>query len=218
MRKWLVKVAMAATLWAAPATAEMELSLYAGTQTLPHSRVTGTHPAIGGFSKLIGWQGKSFAAPPYYGGRVVWWRTDKLGFGLELTHTKAYAPAGEMAPQFTRLEFTDGHNIITANVHRRWSGLWGNGRVTPYVSAGIGLAVPHVDVRPTGGPRTYGYQVTGPAARLSAGASYAINDRWALFGEYQMTYSENEATLDGGGRLSTSLITNAINFGLSFSF
>ena len=68
------------------------------------------------------------------------------------------------------------------------------------------------------GNRTYGYQYTGPALRLSAGASYDLNDRWAVFGEYQFTISDNEADLEGGGKLNTRLISNAVNVGVSFRF
>ncbi len=175
---------------------------------------------IGPVSKLIGWKGKSFAAPPYYGARATWWRTDSFGWGLELTHAKAYAPAGEMAPQFSRLEFTDGHNILTINANKRWPGLWANGKLTPYVSGGVGVAIPHVDIQPTvaGAAHTFGYQVTGPAAKVGAGIKYDLNERWALFTEYQFTWTDNEVDLDSGGKLKTEILTNAVNFGVSLKF
>lgn len=201
---------------ALPAAAEMELSFYGGSQSSPHSRITGTTPGTGTpYSALIGWQGKSFAAPPYYGARAMWWRPSNLAFGVELTHTKAYAPASEMPAGFTRLEYTDGHNILTANVMKRWPGQWKS--LTPYVGAGIGLAIPHVDVT-ANGERTYGYQVTGPAAKIMAGMKYDINARWAVFTEYQFTYSKNKADLEGGGTMDFPLITNAINLGVSLNF
>lgn len=200
---------------AAPAQAEVELSFYTGYQTAPHSRVTGT--ASGGpFNSLIGWQGKSFEMPPYYGLRATWWRPSNIGFGLEFSHNKVYAPAAEMPAGFSRLEFTDGLNLLTANVAKRWPGMVG-GAVTPYVIGGIGLAIPHVDV--TEGPnRTFGYQLTGAAARVTAGAQYRLNDRWSVFGEYQFTWSQNKADLAGGGNLNTRIFTNALNVGVGFSF
>ncbi len=202
-----------------PAVAEMELSFYSGYQTSPHSRVTGVRGATSGsttFSNLIGWQGKSFAMPIYYGMRAMWWRPSNIGFGVEFSHDKAYAPAAEMPAGFSRLEFTDGHNIVTANVSKRWPGM-GNDRLTPYVAGGLGIAVPHVDVT-EGTNRTFGYQLTGPAARLTAGAAYAINDRWNVFGEYQFTWSQNTADLTGGGSLKTRIVTNALNVGVGFRF
>ncbi|PJE27376.1 lipid A oxidase [Pseudooceanicola antarcticus] len=220
----LATVSIAAILaagLAAPAAAEIELSFYGGWQTSPHSRATGTYGSGTNidpdFNALIGWDGKSFSMPPYYGMRATWWRDDSWGLGLEFSHDKAYAPEGEMtAAGFERLEFTDGHNIITANVSRRWVDGWG--AMTPYVSAGLGFAMPHVDVTPTGGDHTFGYQVTGPAARLTAGVNYPLSERWSVFGEYQFTWSDNTAELEGGGELNTRLITNALNVGVGFKF
>ena len=200
---------------ATPAQAEIELSFYSGYQTAPHSRVTGTASG-GAFDALIGWKGKSFAPPPYYGMRAMWWQPSNIGYGIEFSHNKVYAPAAEMPAGFSRLEFTDGLNIITANVAKRWPGAWAR-TITPYVGGGVGFAMPHVDV--TEGPnKTFEYQVTGPALRVTAGAKYQINERWAVFGEYQFTWSQNSADLAGGGTLDTRIITNALNVGVGFSF
>ncbi|THD76604.1 lipid A oxidase [Thalassobius vesicularis] len=219
MTRSLIAAAVLAISSAAAAQAETEISFYGGWQTSPHSILTGTLPAgvtfPGPVRKRIGWDGKSFTMPPYYGGRVTFWNAGNTGWGFELSHDKAYAGA-DMAPEFTRLEFTDGHNIITVNYSKRWPNKWKT--FTPYLSAGLGVALPHVDVTPTGGTRTYGYQMTGPAMRLTAGASYALNDHWKLFTEYQFTASDNDVSLDGGGDLHTRLITNAINFGVSYGF
>ncbi|EBA10165.1 outer membrane protein [Sagittula stellata] len=203
---------------AAPAAAETELSFYLGWQTLPHSRITGELPNGGGsYDELVGWEGKPFEMPPYYGARATWWRTDTLGFGVEYTHTKAYAPSDtKNALGFSRLEFTDGHNVATVNVMKRWPELWG--KTTPYVGGGLGVAFPHVDAKHNSGSRTYGFQVTGPAARLMAGASYPINDRFSVFGEYQFTYSSNEGEFDDGGTFKTDIKTNALNVGISMKF
>jgi lipid A oxidase len=204
---------------ASPAAAEMELGLYMGTQSLPHSRLTGDVAGTP-FDRLIGWEGKSFDMPPYWGAKAAFWRDNGWGWGLEYTHTKAYAPDSEMAPEFSRLEFTDGHNLVTLNVHRRWQGQWMDGKLTPFVTGGVGLAFPHVDIQPTyaGAPHTYGYQVTGPAVRLGAGVSYALTDRINLYSEYQFTWSDNEVDLDGGGTLNTEIKTNALNFGVTYKF
>lgn len=204
---------------AIPAAAEMEVSVYTGWQTSPHSRVSGDYPGgAGSYNALIGFEGRSFEMPPYYGVRGTWWQSETLGFGVEFTHSKVYAPDTERAALgFSSLEFTDGLNIITANVMKRWPEKWG--QMTPYVGGGLGVAIPHVDVtHPATGSKTFGYQFTGPAARLTAGVSYPINDRFSVFGEYQFTYSTNEAELDGGGTLKTDVKTNALNIGLSLKF
>ena len=218
MSRTLIPSAALAIAFATAAAAETEISLYSGWQTSPHSRISGTiatGTSAGPVDKLIGWDGRSFDMPPYYGARVTFWNDRNTGWGFEFTHDKAYA-GDDMLPEFSKLEFTDGHNIITVNYSKRWPGKWN--KFTPYVSGGVGVALPHVDITPTGGTPTYEYQLTGPAARLTAGASYRFNDRWSAFSEYQFTISENDVKLTGGGDLNTRIITNALNVGVSIGF
>ena len=209
---------LVASVFATPVAAETELSFYTGYQIAQHSRVEGHDPTgIGAFSFLATWEGRPFEAPPYWGARVTYWTNEKLGFGIDVNHAKVYADNATLASNgFTTLEFSDGLNIVTANVWRRWQNP--DRRWTPYVGAGIGFAMPHVESQTTGGVKTFEYQITGPAAALAAGVKYDINDRWGVFGEYKGTYSINEATLAGGGTLKTNIVTNALNVGVSFSF
>src|SRR5690606_36240710 len=122
-----------------------------------------------------------------------------FGLGVEGTHTKAYASSADQAAIGTeRLEFTDGHNIFTANVMKRFPSAFAGSNFTPYLGAGVGLAVPHVDIQAIGASnRTYGYETTGIALRGIAGMKYAITDNWSVFGEYQIVWSDNDATIDG---------------------
>lgn len=201
------------------AQAETELSFYGGYQTAPHAVVSGNDPESTWTDKITaGWEGKSFAMPPYYGVRATRWGSNNWGWGAEFTHDKVYADDETRANGgYDRFELTDGLNIITINAMRRWPGQWGE-KLTPYVGAGVGFAMPHVDIQATGGSHTYGYQVTGPAIRATAGVSYALSDQWAAFTEYQGTYSQNNIDLDNGGSLDFDVITNALNIGVSFSF
>ncbi len=210
-------VGFCAALVAAPAAAEVELSFYTGIQEAPHSRVEGTDPGgVGPFSFLATWEGRSFEAPPYYGFRATYWRENGFGYGLDFNHAKVYADdATLLANGFSRLEFTDGLNILTVNAWYRWQNPKSNW--TPYVGGGVGIAFPHVDVETAGGT-TFGYQLTGPAVQVVAGIKYNFNERWGVFGEYKGTYSMNEADLDNGGTLSSDIVTNALNIGVSFSF
>ena len=189
-----------------------ELSGYIGSQgALPSDLRFEGGPRI-----ETDWKGQSFDAPPYYGVRLTWWRDERLGFGVEINHAKVYADdATRSALGFDRLELTNGLNFVTANVFHRWPG---RGRITPYVGAGIGLSVPHVDASPLGQVRTYGFQVTGPVVQAVVGASYAINPRWAVFGELKGTWSSNDVELDSGQRFKTDLTTGAVNLGLSYRF
>lgn len=211
--------ALFAALMAAPAAAETEISFYTGFQATPHSRVEGTDPGnavSGAFSFLTSWDADSFSPPPYWGVRGTYWRNDRWGYGIDFTHAKVIAdPATRAANGFSRLEFTDGLNILTANVWRRWEN--DANRWTPYVGAGLGFAFPYVEVDSAGGSIRE-YQITGPAVALVAGVKYELSDRWGIYGEYKGTYSVNEADLASGGSLKTDIITNAINIGVSFSF
>ncbi len=206
------------------AAAEFEISGYTGIQEAPHAKVTGNDPSntlnSGVLDFTAGWEGKPFAMPPYYGFRGTWWRTDSLGFGIEYTHSKVYADAETLAAaRYDRFELTDGINILTANATYRWNDKWASGAVTPYVGGGLGFTFPHVDIEATdGGPHTWEYQITGAAARLYAGAKYDLSETWAVFGEYQFTYSKQDIDLDNGGNVQFNLITNALNVGLSYTF
>ncbi len=74
------------------------------------------------------------------------------------------------------LELTDGLNLITANYHKRWK----QNLYNPFITAGIGFAVPHVDIT-VNTKKTYEYQLTGAAARVGGGVSYPINKKYSIF-------------------------------------
>jgi lipid A oxidase len=217
---------VAAAALATPAAAEMELSLYVGIQSVDNSTLSGTLPGAVPFSRSVDWAGKPLENPFYYGGRAIWWMDNNIGFGLEGTHAKAYASSADMAAiGVSRFELSDGHNIITANVMKRWPGAFAKTpRFTPYLGAGVGVAIPHVDVLPIGSPvRTFGYETTGLALRGIAGLKYDLNENWALFSEYQMTWSDNDITIDPApgqlaGKANVELVTHAVNFGISYNF
>ncbi len=196
--------------------AEVELSFYGGVQSAPPSDISiRGDDVIADDDFEQDWEGRSAEAPIYYGFRATHWRTPSFGFGLDFAHNKVYPKDDDLPAGYDVLEFTDGLNTLTVNAYRRWSGLFGE--VTPYVGGGVGVSLPHVEVT-SGGSETFGYQITGPAATWIAGASYAINDQWAVFGEYKGTFSSNTADLEDGGTLESDIFTNAVNFGVSFNF
>jgi lipid A oxidase len=198
------------------AFAQVELSFYGGVQSAPASDVSiRNDPVIDDSDFRQAWEGRSFSAPIYYGIRATWWQSPTFGYGLDFAHNKIYPKDDDLPAGFDVLEFTDGLNTLTVNAYRRWPNMLGD--VTPYVGAGVGVAIPHVEVT-NETSETFGYQVTGPAATWIAGASYPITDQWAVFGEYKGTYSANTADLDTGGELRTDVFTNALNLGVSFNF
>ncbi|NDR57709.1 outer membrane protein [Aliiruegeria sabulilitoris] len=217
--KRILALLCAMTALATPAAAELELSFYSGVQEVFDSHVRGDANGRD-FDFLADWEGRSFGMPPHWGLRATWWRSENLGFGVEFEHTKAYASDDTLKEfGFEILEFSDGLNSLTANVFYRWPGLWAKGRLTPYAGAGLGLAIPHVEVRRTGSDdETFEYQLAGPSAMLAAGARYALNESWAVFGEYKSTFSMLSTDLEGGGELESNISTWGINFGVSYSF
>lgn len=196
--------------------AEVELSFYGGAQSALASDVMiSGDDVIPDTDVNISWDGRSFEAPPYYGLRVTKWDTPTFGYGLEFNHAKIYPKDGELPEGFDRIEMTDGINTLTANAYYRWQDAFAD--ITPYVGAGVGLAVPHVEVI-TATSRTFGYQITGPAATVIAGARMPLNDQWSVFGEYKGTVTSNQGDLTDGGTIQTDVVTNALNVGVSFSF
>ena len=148
--------------------------------------------------------------------RGLRWSEAGWGLGAEFTHAKVDADNETLSKSgFQRLEFTDGLNILTANAFRQWG--HADSRLTPYLGAGFGISIPHVEVDGNGVSER-GYQLAGPAVRLVGAVSYALIDGLSLFSEYNGTYSQNSADLGAGATLKTNVITNAINVGISYRF
>ena len=201
---------------AIPAEAEVELSFYGGFQSAPPSDVVVSGDTVLPDNNFnVAWEGLPLEWPIYAGVRATYWATSDYGFGLDYTHNKTYPKDGELPAGYRALEFTDGLNTWTINGYRRWQNAFGD--ITPYVGAGVGISAPGVEIR-YGSSDTFEYQITGPAATWIAGASYPINDRWSVFGEYKGTYTQNEVELETGGTLSSDIFTNAVNLGVSFRF
>lgn len=200
----------------ASAMAEYEFRLYTGTQSAPSSDITVRGDDVipdSDFNQE--WVGNSSTWPIYGGFRLTYWQTETFGFGLDYAHNKVEPKRGQEPAVYDNLEFTDGLNTWTINAYQRWPNAFQ--QFTPYVGAGLGISLPGVEIRYLGSD-TYEYQVTGLAATWLAGVSYPIDDDWSLFGEYKGTYTQNDVDLDGGGTLSTDIVTNAVNIGVSYRF
>lgn len=218
-----IMAGIASTGIATGARAQMSIEVYSGWQTAPHSAVSGADPVgIGSFDFRSGWDGRSGEAPPYYGIRGILWQSPVWGYTADFNHTKVYADAetlgtGGSSGGFEVLEFTDGLNALTFGVIRQYPDAWG--RVTPYWGLGLGVAIPHVEVQTTAAsPQTRGYQIAGPAASAVAGAYFSLSDHTGVFAEYKGTYSQLTVDLDGGGTLSSDILTNSVNIGMRYTF
>ncbi len=205
-----------------PALAEMQFSVYSGANWNFSSDVTLRGAAIPDDDRSVDWDGGSFDMPPYWGVRGTYWlsRSSNWGFAVEYTHQKAYADIDFAADEtYSHLEFTDGNNLVLFEVLYRFSPMM-SGALVPYVGAGVGVAIPHVEVTLKTEPpeRTSEYQLAGPAAQVLAGLEYKLNQSWSLFGEAKLSYTGVSADLKGGGELETDLWSPAIAVGLSYRF
>ncbi|GAB4296263.1 MAG: outer membrane beta-barrel protein [Roseovarius sp.] len=201
---------------AAPAAAEVVLSFYTGANYSPSSTVNFDFAdGAGPRSTRVNWDGEWNDMPPYFGERVTWWfdRHPNWGVAFDNVHTKV--AANPMPPGFVMLEFTDGINMVTANLQYRFLN---SSRFTPYVGAGIGFTTPHVEVMDAGlTTRTFEYQFGGPAAQVILGLEARINARWAVFGELKSAWADINADLNGGGWLNTEVISNQVAVGVSYT-
>ncbi len=168
--------------------------------------------------KNVAWDGRPFKSPIYYGIRVARWSdVSPIGAMLDFTHGKVYSqneqvvelegkregkalpPKARIKDIFNQFEFTHGHNMLTLN------GLYRlpqpHARLSPYVGAGFGIALPHTEVQFKGSRgRTYEYQYTGPVFQFLIGMEIRI-PRLSYFFEYKLTVASYEVPLtkrDGG--------------------
>ncbi len=126
-----------------------------------------------------------------------------------------------------RLDMSHGVNYLTLNAVRRWrlhagparsagapAAAWRDARLQPYVGAGIGAVIPHVEAAIGG--RTVGeYQWRGPGFQLFGGVSYGLTRRWRLFGEYKFTHVTLTVDVPGGDA-RTTLDTHHLVLGGSY--
>ena len=216
-RRILAAAGVAAMCGAAPASAEIVLSFYTGINDSPSSTVNFDFlDGAGPQSTRANWDGESNKMPPYFGWRVTWWMDNHPNWGLAFDNAHTKVAAKPMPAQFSLLEFTDGINMVTFNVHYRFLN---KSRFTPYVGAGLGFTTPHVEVANVPlTTRTSEYQFGGPAAQVLVGVEAEINDRWAVFAELKSGWADIEADLSGGGWLNTEVISNQIALGVSYKF
>ena len=198
------------------AAAETTLSFYLGSNSSPDSMVNYDFNLGGGpMSKLVAWDGETFKMPPYFGLRATWWLDNHPNWGLAIDNVHAKIAASPMPDGFTTLEFTDGVNMLTGNLHYRFLNA---SRLTPYAGVGVGFTMPHVEVTNTAGTsHTFEYQFGGPAVQVLVGLETRINDRWSVFGELKLARFWIDADLSGGGSLSTDITSRQIAAGVTYT-
>jgi len=199
------------------AQAEATFSFYGGHNSSPHSVVKyDLNLGAGQQRATVGWDGKSFEMPPYYGARATWWldSNPEFGFAVDYSHAKVYA--SPLPPGLDILEFTDGINLLTVNALYRYQN---TSRFTPYGGIGIGVSIPSVELADSANTsKTHEFQLGGVAAQALIGVDAKINENWSVFGELKSSYTMIDGDLNGGGSVSTNLISNQIIFGVTYKF
>lgn len=199
MRPLLLPLLLSA---AAPAAAEVELSFYGGWAGAPDGGVTLNGDAALPDRDVEAGDASSDGAQ--VGLRAAWW--SETGFGVALDYSRFEEGEGAAAEG---LAFGEA-NTLTVNGMRRWEDAFDG--VTPYVGAGLGVALTDLEVD---GETV---DARGPAVSWVAGASVPISENWSVFGEYEGTYADVEGETAGGGTVGADTVTNSINLGVSFSF
>ncbi len=188
----------------------------------------------------VPWDDDSFEEPQYFGLRLTYWfgRQSPWGLAVDFVHDKMIAELDEkvsvtgrrgdepvntlevLGDSFVKLEFSHGHNLLTANVLYRWldqSRRCWLGRFQPYVGLGAGVAIPHVEVQAGNPFTTTNYQFAGPAVQGLAGLNLDLVKYLSIFAEFRLSYAHIEVDLRGGGSLETDAWTYHFNLGLSLS-
>ena len=163
--------------------------------------------------KDIAWYTHPFENPLYYGARWQSWdASNRFGWMIDFTHSKAYSPMQEdktfegtldgqpvppkakVSDYFDKLEWTHGHNMLTLNGLMRFAAF---GRFQPYAGAGAGISLPHSEIHLKADPsRTYEYQYTGPCAQALFGVELRLKTG-SVFIEYKFTWADYWGPLTG---------------------
>ncbi len=230
-------------LSAGTAQAEFVVSVYLGDAITGDTDVDLLEPGVTNLTfENVPFNAESFESPIYYGYRMAYWPDSlpRFGVAIDFTHAKAIAdrsavvtvtgtragvPVSGTEPvsgTFSDLEFSHGHNILTANALYRWFPAGQRdktllGRIQPYIGAGAGVAIPHVEVT-TATSTVDEYQLGGPAVQALGGVNFDLFRYLSTFAEYKFSFAAIEADLGAGAELETNLFTHHFVIGLSARF
>jgi len=225
-------------VWSGAAHAETTLTFYLGVSFTHDSDVRLRQPDGTDLRyRNVSWASRSLELPFYYGLRLTHHFEPRRDWGvmLDFFHDKAYAdtttPVGvsgtrrgepvegtePLGATVQGFNMSHGVNYLTLDVLRRWNTcpeVGCTGRLQPYVGAGAGLVIPHVEAT-LGDQSVSEYQVRGPAFQVLGGVGWPFASRFSLSGEYRFTHTS--LTVDvPGGTLGTTLDTHHLILGPSF--
>lgn len=224
------------------ARAEFFASGYLGVAAIGETDVDLTQP--GGTDLRfhdLSFDDESLRSPIYYGWRFGYRFRERGDWGIELeyVHAKAFlreddlvrvegtrggAPvsglerAGDTLQGFS---LSHGLNLFTVNGAYRWRaaapGSASPPRLCPYAGAGVGVAVPHVEVT-LGEERTSEYQAGGPAWQVFGGLDIRLGESLSTFVELKLSRADLDDLEAGGGTIRMEPTLRHLIIGASWSF
>jgi lipid A oxidase len=200
-------------LSAASARAEFQLTLLTGVALTRDNDLRLRQPG-GTDLKFhdVSYKGHDFETPPYYGARLLWFRSEDShwGFGAEYFHLKLYAQTADtvhvtgqrngmrvddrerLGDTVEYFNLSHGLNFALADVIYRWfpaaRGPGLPGCLQPYAGLGLGAAIPHVESS-VGGRALEEYQLHGPGVQGLVGINVDLTRHWGIMFEYKLTYA-----------------------------
>jgi lipid A oxidase len=235
-------LAAALGCFAATVRAELDLSAFTGVAlTQDNDLVLHQRGGTDLTFNDVSYEGRDFEAPPYYGLRALWFpgADSHWGFGAEFFHFKLYADTGDTVHVTGRRDglgvndnervddtiesfsLSHGLNFALGDVVYRWlPGQRGEdflGRFQPYVGAGLGVTIPHVESN-VGGNFHEEYQVHGPGVQGIAGLNFDLTRHWGLMFEYKFTYANLDSLEIPRGSVELTPLTHHLVGGITFSF
>ena len=224
------KCCLCVLFWAlAPvsASAQWAASAYIGKA---HTADADIHVANGATTAVtfnnVGLDDRSFDGPLYYGVRAGYTFTRTVGFEGEFIHIKAFARvnepvaasgslAGRLAPAVVLQQYGVSHglNLVLGNLVLRHEL---RDRLTMSFRAGLGIAVPHAEIRAFGAVLNE-YQLHGAAIQLAGGGEFELTRSVFWLGEYKYTTTKQRFE-PGTATIENTFATHHLVTGLGFRF
>ena len=243
--KAILSVALAITFvfcLAKPVRGEFDLSVFTGIAlTQDNDLVLHQRGGTDLTFHDVSYEGRDFDTPPYYGARLLWFpgENSHWGFGGEFFHVKLYLNVGDTVQvsgsrngvgvgdneridrTIESFSLSHGLNFALGDIVYRWlPGRGGNdflARLQPYVGAGIGAAIPHVESN-VGGTFHEEYQFHGPGVQGIAGINFDLSRHWGLMFEYKFTYANLDSLEIPRGSIDLTPLSHHLVGGITFSF
>jgi outer membrane protein W len=226
--------------WQEAAFAENIFAIYTGTSFARNSDLRLTQASIGTDLTVhdVHWEADPLKAAPYYGLRFTHFFDDRpnWGIGLDYTHYKMYAQTergvavtgtwqgvpinsnASMNQYVQHFEISHGVNLLSLNGIYRWNNSsFLEGRLQPYLGAGLGFYWPHSENTVNNLNHTTGYDASGLGVQLLGGVQYRLGPQWGLFAEVK--FDRGTAKVDiANGRAQTPLRTFHALGGVQYGF